>query len=576
MPIHNADIAKIFNKVADLLEIEGANPFRVRAYRNAARTVSALSRSVADMVAQGQSLSELPGIGKDLAGKIKEIIESGKLSQLQELEKQMAPELDELLKISGLGPKKTRALYKELGITNLIELKKAAQGKQIRGLKGFGEKTEKQILNQIQHQQDVEPRIKLAIAEQIAESLQEYLRKVHGLKQITLAGSYRRRQETVGDLDILVTCNKGSAQQIMQQFVDYEDVAKVVSHGKTRSTVVLRSDLQVDLRVVPQVSYGAALHYFTGSKAHNIAIRKMGVRKNLKINEYGVFDEKDQRQAGRTEREVYAQVDLPYIEPELREDRGEIKAARKSQLPQLVTLKDIVGDLHAHTTATDGRSSLEEMIEAARLRGYQYLAISNHSEHLSVAKGLDAKRLAKQIEKIDRLNEEIADFRILKAIEVDILEDGSLDLPDSILQQLDLTVCSVHHRFGLSREKQTERILRAMDNAHFNILGHPTGRLIHEREPYDVDMERLLKAAQERGCFVELNAQPERLDLNDIHCKMAKEMGVKIAISTDAHAVNDLEHMRFGVGQARRGWLEADDVLNTRSWKSLKKLFKRG
>ena len=574
MPVHNADIAEIFNRTADLLEIQGANPFRVRAYRNAARTVGGMSKNIADMTGNDNGLSELPGIGKDLAGKIKEIIETGKLSQLKDLEKEMPSGLYDVLKIPGLGPKKVKVLYETLKISSVDDLKKAAKKRKIRDLSGFGEKTEKDILDEIERKGGSEDRLRVSLAEPIADSLMDYIKKVKGIKEIAAAGSFRRRKETVGDLDILVTCKKGTNEQVMARFVDYEDVGQVLSHGETRSSVVLKSGLQVDLRVVPEASYGAALHYFTGSKAHNIAVRKMGVKKGLKINEYGVF-KKDKRVAGRTEKEVFKQVDLPYIEPELREDRGEIEAAGNKKLPALLTLDDVRGDLHSHTKDTDGRFSTEEMVEAAKERGYEYLGISNHSQRLTVARGLDKKRLAKQIREIDRLNEKMKDFIILKSIEVDILEDGSLDLPDSILKELDFAVCSVHSKFRLSRDKQTERVIRAMDSRYCHILGHPTGRLINEREPYDIDIEKILEAAKERGCFMELNAQPERLDLNDIHCKTAKEMGVKVAVSTDAHSINNLDYMRFGVWQARRGWLEPGDVLNTRSWEELKGLFKR-
>jgi DNA polymerase (family 10) len=378
--------------------------------------------------------------------------------------------------------------------------------------------------------------------------------------------------ETVGDLDILVTATANSP--VMDRFTGYEDVTETVSSGKTRSTVILRSGLHVDLRVVPQVSYGAALCYFTGSRAHNIALRKRGTRKGLKINEYGVF-KNDRRVAGRTEKEVYRQVGLPYIEPELRENRGEIEAAGKNRLPELVTLDDIRGDLHCHTRATDGHNSLEEMAQAARAKGYEYLAISDHSKHLSVARGLNKKRLLAEIARIDRLNEELGDIIILKAIEVDILEDGTLDLPDDILQQLDLVVGAVHYRFDLSRRRQTERILRAMENPCFNILAHPTGRLINSRPAYEVDLERIITAARENGCYLEVNAQPVRLDLTDTWCKLAKETGVRVAISTDAHSTGGLDYMGFGVDQARRGWLEAGDVLNTRKLDDLRKLLKR-
>jgi len=574
MPVQNSDVSDIFNKVADLLDIEGANPFRVRSYRNAARTVSSLSQNVSAMLESGKDLSELPGIGKDLAGKIKEIVESGSLSQLEELEGKTPPELSKLMKVPGLGPKRVKALHRNLGVTNLGELKEAAQKGKVRELEGFGKKTEESILEELEEVEGKgeKERIKLMEAEQRARSLVEYLKKSKGIREITVAGSYRRRKETVGDLDILVTCKKGS--EVMDHFVDYEDVKKVVSKGTTRSTIVLRSGLHVDLRVLPQVSYGAALHYFTGSKAHNIAVRKLGVKKKLKINEYGVFKGK-KRIAGKNEKEVYDQVDLPYIEPELRENWGEVEAAQKGRLPDLVVLDDLRGDLHAHTKETDGHASLEEMADAAKERGYDYLAITEHSKKVTMTGGLDAKRLAKQIKEIDRLNGKLKGIVLLKGIEVDILKDGSLDLPDDILKELDLTVCSVHYHRKLSREKMTERVIRAMDNPYFNIFAHPTGRLINERDPYEIDLERIMEAAKERGCFLEINAHPDRLDLCDRHCKMAKDMGIKLAVSTDAHSTADLNFIRYGIDQARRGWLEPDDVINTRRLKDLKKILKR-
>ncbi|MFP3912893.1 MAG: DNA polymerase/3'-5' exonuclease PolX, partial [Desulfobacteraceae bacterium] len=560
MPVQNADVSEIFNKLADLLDIQGANPFRVRAYRNAARTVTSLPRNVSDMIRENKDLSELAGIGKDLAGKIREIVETGTLSQLEEVEKETPSELNQLMNVGGLGPKRVKALYQELGVRNLKELKAAAESQKIRNLEGFGEKTEQQILEELQQMDGSQVRIKLLEAEQRAEPLVDYLKKTKGLKKITVAGSFRRKKETVGDLDILVTCKRGS--KVMDRFVRYEDIRKVVSQGTTRSTVILRSGLQVDLRVLPQVSYGAALHYFTGSKSHNIAVRKIGTKKGLKINEYGVF-KGDERIAGKTEKEVYDQVGLPYIEPELRENRGEVEAAQKDELPNLLTLKDIQGDLHSHTKATDGHHSLEAMAKAAKEHGYEYLAVTEHSQKVTMAKGLDAKRLSEQIKAIDKLNEELEGIRILKGIEVDILEDGSLDLPDDILKELDLRVCSVHYKQNLSQQKQTERIIRAMDNPYFNILAHPTGRLINERKPMELNLEKIMEAAKDRGCYLEVNAHPDRLDLSDSYCKMAREMDLKLAISTDAHSTSDLDFMRFGVNQARRGWLEAGDVLNT-------------
>jgi len=572
MPVQNSDVKDIFNKMADLLEIEGANPFRVRAYRNAARTVSGLPKNVTEMIKDNEDLTELSGIGEDLAGKIEEIVETGALSQLKELQEKTPPELHELMKLEGLGPKRVKVLNRELNIETLDQLKNAAEEGKVEALEGFGKKTQQKILEALKQKEDWGERIKLVEAEERADPLIKYLKKAKGIKEITIAGSFRRRKETVGDLDILVTCKKGAT--VMERFVGYEDVRKVVSQGETRSTIVLNSGLHVDLRVVPQVSYGSALHYFTGSKNHNIAVRKIANGKGFKINEYGVF-KGDDRLAGKTEKEVYAKVGMAYVAPELREDQGEVAAAQRDALPNLVNLKEIRGDLHSHTEATDGHHSLEEMAEAAKEKGYEYLAVTEHSKKVAMAKGLNAKDLAGQMESIDRLNEKLKGIRLLKGIEVDILEDGGLDLPDDILKELDLRVCSVHYNRNLSREKQTERIIRAMDNPYFNILAHPTGRLINEREPYEVDLPKVMRAAKDRGCFLELNAHPDRLDLSEHFCKMAKEMNLKVAISTDAHRVSHLDFMRFGIGQARRGWLEAKDVLNTRTWKALKQLLKR-
>lgn len=574
MPIHNTEIAEIFEQIADLLELQEANQFRIRAYRNAANTMSSLSRNATDLVNEGEDLSELPGIGKDLAGKIEEIVKTGTLKQLQKLQKETPPELAELMDISELGPKRVIALHKQLGIKNKQELKEAAEAEKIRELDGFGKKTESNILEALERQQSGEgkARIKLNVAEEITQPLLEYLRKAKGVKKVEAAGSYRRKKETVGDLDVLVSCEKSA--EVMDHFVNYEDVRKIISKGETRSSVLLRSNFQVDLRVVPEVSYGAALHYFTGNKAHNIEVRKLGQKRDLKVNEYGVF-RGDERVAGKTEDEVFAAVGLGYIEPELRENRGEFEALRQNKLPKLIELDDIRGDLQSHSKYTDGKFTMEEMAEAAREHGYEYLAITDHSKRVTMASGLDAKRLAEQIEEVEKLNEKWQDFRILKSCEVDILEDGSLDLPDDILKELDVVVCSIHYNFKLSREKQTKRIIKGMDNPHFNVFAHPTGRLIGQREGYDYDIEEVMNAAKERGCFLELNAQPDRLDLPDIYAKMAKDMGIKLAISTDAHSKSDLDYMRYGIAQARRAWLEAEDVINTRSWTELRKLINR-
>jgi DNA polymerase (family 10) len=572
MPVHNADIAAIFEEIADLLEIEGANAFRVRAYRNAARTVGELGGDIRTMVQLGEDLTELPGVGDDLAGKIREIVETGHCSALDKLHEQLPAALTELLKIPGLGPKRVKTLYHELDIRTAEQLRRAVRDRRLRRLPGFGEKTEARIAEALEMRPAGSGRFMLATAAQYAEPLASYLRKASGARQVVVAGSYRRARETVGDLDILVAADAGAP--VMEHLAAHDEVAEVLSQGATRSSVVLRSRLQVDVRVVEPASYGAALHYFTGSKAHNIAIRRLAEDRGLKVNEYGVFRGED-RIAGDTEESVFGAVDLPFIPPELREDRGEIEAAGAGRLPRLIELADLRGDLHAHTRATDGRDTILEMAEAARRRGFEYLAITEHSRRLTVAHGLDPARLAGQIEEIDRLNDQLQGIALLKGIEVDILEDGSLDLPDEVLGRLDVVVGAVHGRFDLPRAKQTERILKAMDHPHFSILAHPSGRLIGRRAPYDVDMARIIRKAGERGCYLELNAHPERLDLLDTYCRMAKDEGVLISINSDAHSIRDFDNLRFGLGQARRGWLEKKDVLNARPLAELRPLLQR-
>jgi len=572
MAVHNANIAEMLRRVADLLEIEGANPFRIRAYRRAALTVEDLPQSAAKMVAEGKTLVGLPGIGKDLAGKITEIIETGHLKALAKIEARTPTTLAALTTVPGLGPKRVHQLHMALGIKTFKDLERAATAHKLRKLKGFTAKTEEKILAEIKESRKRELRFKIATAEDFAETLCTYLQADPNVGRVVVAGSYRRRKETVGDLDILVTCAKG--QETVNRFVEYDEIAKVVAKGSTRATVLLRSGIQVDLRVVPEKSYGAALHYFTGSKAHNIAIRKIGQARGLKINEYGIFCD-GKRLGGRTEDEVFAAIKLPYIEPELREDRGEIQAAIAGELPKLVSLKDIRGDLHVHTKASDGKSSLREMVEAAKARGYEYVAITDHSKHATVARGLDARRLGRQLDEIDKLNDEIDGIWVLKSSEVDILADGKLDLSDNMLARLDLVVAAVHYKFELDARKQTERILRAMDNKYMSILAHPTGRLLGERPAYPLDIERVIEGAKERGVALELNSHPSRLDLDDVHCRLCKEIGVRLVISTDAHSTFGLVTIRFGVGQARRAWLERKDVLNTRSWPSLKKTLTR-
>jgi DNA polymerase (family 10) len=570
--VSNADIARIFARYSTLLEIEGANPFRVRAYQNAARLIQGLPKSIPDMLAEGADLTELEGIGEDLAGKIGEIVNTHRLGVLEEIEKRMPGALVELTGLPGLGPKRVKLLYDKLQTNSLKDLERAARSGRVREIPGFGPKTEQRILQAIAARRTREARVDWVEAEQVATPFVEALVAVPGVKAAVVAGSFRRWRETVGDLDLLVTC--ANSKPVMQRFLGDEDVAEVLAGGPTRATVRLRNGLQVDLRVVPEESYGAALQYFTGSKAHNIVLRARAARLGLKLSEYGLFKGR-KRIAGRTEQEIYRLLELPYIEPELREDLGEIAAAEKGELPELVTLDDLRGDLHSHTNASDGHDTIEAMASAARALGYEYLAISDHTQHLRIANGLDRKRLKRQLARIDRLNGKFRKFSLLKSAEVDILGDGSLDLPDSLLRELDVVVCAVHDEFDLARDKQTERIIRAMDNPYFNILAHPSGRLLGEREAYAIDLERIMASALERGCFLEVNAQPQRLDLAGPECHMAREMGLKVAVSTDSHSTAQLANMRLGVAQARRGWLEAANVLNTRTWPQLRRLLRR-
>ncbi|HXZ96211.1 MAG TPA: DNA polymerase/3'-5' exonuclease PolX [Burkholderiales bacterium] len=573
MPVHNADIAAIFEEIADLLEIRGDNPFRIRAYRNAARSIGEFGRDFKTLIDSGSEPPKLPGIGPDLTAKIHEIVTSGHCAALDKLRKELPPAITKLLRVPGLGPKRVQTLNRELGVETVAQLKQAARAGRIRDIAGFGMKTEQRILEALEAHAEQAQRFKLSVATQYAEALVDYLKRVRGVKQVVVAGSYRRMKETVGDLDILVTAQV--AGTVMERFVVYDEVRKVLEQGETRCSVILKSGLQVDLRLVPEESYGAALYYFTGSKAHNIAVRRLAQSQGLKINEYGVF-KGERRVAGDTEESVFAAVGLHFIAPELREDRGEIEAARTGRLPQLITLSDLRGDLHMHTKASDGRNSIREMALAAKSQGLSYIAITEHSRRLAMTHGLDPQRVARQIEEINGINAELSGITVLKGIEVDILEDGTLDLPDSVLKRLDVVVAAVHGKFELPRRKQTERILRALDNRCVDLLAHPTGRLIGAREPYDVDMLRIVRKAKSRGVFLELNSQPERLDLDDTMCQMARDEGVLVSIDSDSHSTMDFANLRYGVGQARRGWLARDNVLNTRDLADLQRLLSAG
>ena len=513
------------------------------------------------MLESGADLTDLPGIGEALAGKIGEIVRTGSCQALKKLERELPPDLTDLLRLPGLGPKRVHALHYDLDIHTPEQLYRAAKDGRLRELPGFGPKTEAGILTALEAHLSTEQRFKLSVAARYAEPLVAWLERASGVDRVVVAGSYRRCRETVGDLDILITTADPPAA--MRRFLDYDEVAEVRSQGDTRATAILRCGLQVDLRVVAGESLGAALHYFTGSKAHNIAVRTLARGKGLKLNEYGVFKGVN-RVAGETEESVFAAVDLPYIPPELRENRGEIEAARNGLLPDLVERADLRGDLHCHTTATDGHASLEEMIEAARGAGpriprrHRALQAAHHGPWPRQPAPARADGGDRPPQRAPR--GAAGGFRVLKGIEVDILEDGGLDLPDAVLARLDLVIGAVHSKLHLTRAQQTRRILKAMDHPHFSILAHPTGRLIDEREPYDVDMTRVIRHARDRGCYLELNAHPERLDLTDVHCQMAREEGVLVSIASDAHTTLDFANLRYGVGQARRGWLERRDV----------------
>ncbi len=568
----NAEIAAIFEQIADLLEFQGANPFRVRAYRNGARAIRDLAESAAELVSTpNRQLTEIPGIGKDLAEKVFTLVQTGTLPLREELLEQIPQTILAILRVPGLGPKRTAVLHHELGISTLEQLREACEAHRVQGLKGFGAKTEATILQGLAIAAQADLRTYWAEADQVAQSLREHLRASKAVGQLEFAGSYRRGKDTVGDLDILVTASDPAA--VMDRFAAHPGIAAVLARGDTKMSVRLQSNLQVDVRVVAEESFGAALQYFTGSKAHNIVLRGMAKDRGLKINEYGVF-RGDELIAGRTEEEVYAAVDLPWIPPELREARSEFDWAAAGRLPKLLELTDICGDLHVHSTWSDGLATIEEMVAAARKRGYKFLAMTDHSKRATIANGLTAERLLAQWAEIDRLNRKLKGFTLLKGVEVDILEAGGLDLPDEVLAQADWVVASVHFGQNQSRERITARVVGALENPYVCAIAHPTGRLINKRNAYEVDLDAMLKAARDNGKFMELNAHPSRLDLDDVACSAAKNYGIPIVISTDAHNISGMDAMRFGVLQARRGGLTKADVANTRSWAQMKKLLR--
>ncbi len=572
----NLDVARTLEDLADLLEIQGANPFRIRAYRNAVNTVETLSRPLRSMVAAGEDLTELPAVGKDIAAHIVELLETGRIGRMDEVTAQFPRSLIELTRLDGVGPKKARRLFDELGVRTVDDLAAAlAQGK-VEVLSGFGKKSAEKIGKAIERHRRRVGRFLLDEVEQLVAGVLDHVRGAPGVGRVEIAGSLRRRKETIGDVDLLAEYD-GDGTAIVQHFVSYPDAERVEAAGGTKGNIVLRSGLSIDLRVIPKRSFGAALQYFTGSKEHNVAVRTRAVRDGLRVNEWGVFripegadpetvgKEEGVRIAGETEEDVYHALGMDWMPAELRENRGEVEAARAHRLPTPVTLEDIRGDLQMHSTWSDGKASLEEMARACSERGYAYLAITDHSQAMAMVQGLTPERAREQWLEIDEVRERVPQIAILRSAEVDILKDGSLDLPDDILAELDVVVVSVHSFMDQDKRTMTERVLRAIRHPQVDILAHPTGRLLNRRESYELDVEAVLEAAAELDVALELNANPNRLDLSDVHVFRAKEMGVKVVISTDAHSPRALANMRYGVDQARRGWLTREDVLNTRS-----------
>ncbi len=570
--MNNAEIAKVFSKLADLLEIKGENAFRIRAYRGAVRTIEQLTEPVSDLAQEGAAaLTELPGIGKDLAAKICVLVETGSLPQLEELEEEIPTGVVEMLLLPGIGPKKVAVLFNELNVQSLDDLKEAAKQGQVAALKGFGKKTEESILAAVDQVAEASKLTLLAKAKSNADAVVAWLNESPSILKADVAGSCRRRKETVHDLDVLVASSDSKAA--MERLASYDGVVEVLSSGDTKQRVRLQSGIELDMRVVAEESYGAALQYFTGSKEHNIVIRKRAVERGLKINEYGVYRDEEMI-AGRTEEDVYKSVDLPWVPPELRENRGEIELAEANDLPTLLCLDDMQGDLHMHTTATDGKATIKEMAEAAKARGLKYIAITDHSKRVSMAHGLDEDRLREHWQNINKVRGEVSGIEILCGIECDILEDATLDLSDEVLAEADWVIAVLHYGLKQPQEQIHERLLNAIQSPHVDAIGHLSGRLIGRRQGADLNYDLICKAASDYGVMLELNANPRRLDIDDRQAAAAKDRKVPVVISTDAHSPTGLDNMKYGVYQARRGGLEAKDVANTHSFSEFSKMIR--
>ncbi len=571
--MENSDFAKIFAEMAELLELKEDNPFRIRAYQKAAQNIESFTENLESIYKKSglKALEEVPGIGKGIAEHIEELIKTGKLKSHEDLLKKFPKKLLDIIAIPGIGPKTAILIYKKMKIDSIEKLEAAARTGKLSKLPGIRAKKIENILQGIALKKRNIGRFSIGVALPYAEVIENKLKKLKDVDKIVVCGSLRRAKETIGDIDILITSTKPG--EVMDAFVKLPQVDRILGRGETKTSVILKNGMQADLRVVEPESFGAAVYYFTGSKQHNIVVREMAVKKGLKINEYGVYKGK-KKIAGKEESDIFRIFGLPWIPPEIREAQGELEAAKAGKLPKLIELKDMRGDLHAHTVATDGSNTIEEMARAAKDLGYEYLAITDHSVSTRVAGGLDVKELMQNIKKIEKARSS-AGIKILKGSEVDILPDGSLDYPDEALKELDIVFASIHSNFKMSKAEMTKRIIKAIGNKYVHVLSHPTGRLIGVREPYEVDLDEVMKAAKDTGTFMELNAQPLRLDLDDVHCRKAKEMGIMIAITTDAHAASQLENMRYGVLCARRGWIEKSDVLNCLSYEKLIKALAR-
>lgn len=567
----NAEVARALKEIAILIEVEGKDKFKPKAYMRAVRSVSSLGEDIEAIARRGE-LEQISGVGKAIAEKIQSYLETDTIDLLEELREKVPVKVMEIEAIPGVGPKTIKLVYDQLGVTDLESLEKAANEGNLANLKGMGKKTQDQIIEGIKLVRVGMRRSLLADAMEVAEKIEKHLQALPQVKRVEVAGSYRRRRETVGDLDFLVDAD--DVEPVMEAFVTYGDVADVIARGPTKSSIRLKSNLQVDLRVIPAESYGAGLQYFTGSVDHNVHLRAIAQKKGLLLNEYGLF-RGDKKVAGENEQGIYEKLGLELVPPELREDRGEVEAAQEGKLPALLELKDIRGDLHSHTDASDGKNTLDEMLEAASKRDYEYYCISDHTQSLTIANGLDEERVLKRITEIDEINDSGKyKMRVLKGAEVDILRGGKLDLDDSVLEQLDVVTLSVHS-MGKDKKEMTERVCHALESKYAHILGHPTGRLLLRRLQLEIDLEAVFEAAKENKVIMELNAHPERLDLNDGNLRAATRMGLKIAINTDAHRIGHLDYMKFGVYQARRGWITKEDVVNTYSLEELLKAIKK-